>query len=522
MSIERNLPRIALRGKKQINYSDIYNEIVEADKVISEAISLLADIESRELVEGTIQDIMNGRCIAARETTESKMPELIKRLKERQNDQFFEMIIPACSVLSDIWEIPIFFKEITTDGEISTRVDDDGSIQYLLSKGDRASLGGEYESQKKYEIRKVVALSGALYTFLNVELVKDVGMIPYYFHKLYGCDVKMVTYKEQETYPYLELLPGMQMELIEYDPPKSMVRYIHDNAEDIDLLIIHGAFEYNHDVICEYKRQNPGGKIFMHLDQNSEWMDRIIWDAPDYMEMMDLVDVMGSSCKSMQIHLNEKWPWHVECIRQGFYNVFGYDDDINELLKNKEKTILCAARHGTWQKATEVLLEAFAIIKDDISDWKLELVGSIEEEFESYIEEYFDKNPELRSRVIFYGNVFDRKQLHDHYLRAGIFTLTSRIEGGTPNVISEALYSGCAIALTMFDAYLDAVGPLDEDDRICGKAVPIDDIEGYACMLKELCMDEGLNEYQKNARWRAEKYFDAVEIERYLYGKLCG
>ncbi len=521
MSAEGFLMRVALRGSKKTDYRDVYRVIVEEEELIEKAIGFLADDESKNIVCEIIDNIMSGKCRTSDEKIESEMNGLINKLKEAGQSSGFELDLPACSVISDIWEIPLFFKNIIQNGIVKARFDENGKANYLLSNVIKEGVS-ESIKKTKYKIDRVVAISGALYKFSNVDLVKDVGMIPYLFHELYGCEVKMVTYKGDETYPYLKLLPGMQMELIEDDPPESMLRYICDNSENIDLLIIHGAFEYNHDVVVEYKKRNPDGKIFLHLDQNSEWMDRIIWDDPDYIEMMEKIDVKGSSCKSMQVHLNEKWPWHIECIRQGFYNVFGFDDDIDEVLRNKEKTILCAARHGTWQKATGVLLEAFAMIEDDISEWKLELAGSVEESFEEYIDEYYNKYPKLKSRVVFLGNISDRKQLHEHYIKAGIFALTSRIEGGTPNVISEALYSGCAIAITMFDAYLDAIGPLEENDRICGKASTIDDVEGYASILKELCLSDRLGVYQKNARWRAEEYFDAVKIERYLYGKLCG
>lgn len=509
---------IGLRGRGKIQYSELINELKKNRAKIEEAIGLLEE-GSEALIREIVSDILAWKCRPADFPVGSVMPELIMKLRNYDFNDHEEICVPACSVLSDLWEIPLFYRNVTDDGKICARRSGEGNIQYVMCDGD--IICKETGLEEKYEIRKVVAISGALYSFTNVDLVKAFGMIPYLFHRMYGCEVKLVSYEGNETYPYLDLLTGLKMELIENKPPESMVKYIHDNSKNIDLLIIQGAYEYNHDVVVEYKRQNPGGKIFMNLDQNSEWMDRIIWDDPDYYEMMSLIDVKGSTCKPMQVFLNEKWPWHIECIHQGYYDLFGFNDNIDEILKNKKKIILCVARHGTWQKATEVLMEAFAMIESDISEWRLELVGSVEEDFNRYIEEYYNKYPSLKERVLFTGNISDRKLLHEYFKRAGIFSLTSRIEGGTPNVISEALYTGCAIALTMFDAYPDAIGPLDDDDKICGMAAPVDDVEGYANILKKLCMSEILGEYQKNARWRAEKYFDSEKIERYLYGKLC-
>ena len=38
----------------------------------------------------------------------------------------------------------------------------------------------------------------------NVQLVKDMGMIPYYIKTLFNEDAKLVTYKNDESYPYLD------------------------------------------------------------------------------------------------------------------------------------------------------------------------------------------------------------------------------------------------------------------------------------------------------------------------------
>ncbi|MCR5507627.1 MAG: glycosyltransferase family 4 protein [Lachnospiraceae bacterium] len=501
---------VSIRGKEQFGYIDVIQVLNENEKMIKMALDSLDDELSRILVNRFLDKIKEGQFIASDREIKTSMTELEKRL-EKTGENFN---IRASSVLSDLWEIPLFVCAFFPSCVIRAVEDEDGSVLYCI-------LWPHTKKEKNTKIKTVTAISGALYSFTNVDLVKAFGMIPYLFHTEFGCEVTAVSYRGNETYPYLSLLPGLKLELIENNPPEGMLNYIHEHASRIDLLVLQGAYEYNHNIVVEYKRINPNGKIFMNLDQNSEWMDRIKWDDPDYLEMMNFVDVKGSTCKSMQDHLNEKWPWHIDCIRQGYYNVFGFDDNIDEILKNKEKVILCVARHGTWQKATEILMEAFAAIADDIPEWKLELVGSIEEDFREYIDGYLFKYPKLSEKVIFFGNILDREELHSHFKRASIFTLTSRIEGGTPNVISEALYTGCAIAVTQFDAYLDATGPLDDEDRICGMSSPVDDLEGYKGILKELCNSMDLVDYQRNARWRGEKYFDSIKIERELYGKLC-
>ncbi|MCR5418297.1 MAG: glycosyltransferase family 4 protein [Lachnospiraceae bacterium] len=514
-----NEPIVALRNRIAHSAAEVKGYLQENQGCINAALSLLADETSYGLVREYLDLIDKEQFRISEGTGVSEMPLLMKRLKASDSD-LDRIKVLATSVISDLWEIPLFVKEIIGKCEIRAMSEGDGSLYYALDfswLNDRSCKG---DGKQENLLKRVVAVSGAMYSFSNVDLVKAFGIIPYLFHAEYGCDVKMVTYDTGEEYPYQKLLPGLEIVKIKDKRPVGMVNYVRENAVDIDLLILQGAYEYNHDVVVTYKKENPTGKIFMNLDQNSEWMDRIIWDDPSYREMMDLVDIKGSTCKPMQDHLNEKWPWHIDCVHQGYYNIFGFEDDMEKVLANKEKTILCVARHGTWQKATEVLLEAFARIEAMIPEWRLELVGSIEEEFKSYIEEYYGRYPLLRDRVVFFGNIQDRQKLHEHFLKAGIFTLTSRVEGGTPNVIAEALKAGCAIALTRFDAYPDTVGPLDDEDKVCGLTADIDDIDGYADILERLCNSDDLDELQRNACWRADRYFDAIKIERELYGKL--
>jgi len=127
----------------------------------------------------------------------------------------------------------------------------------------------------------------------------------------------------------------------------------------------------------------------------------------------------------------------------------GFTADKNEFTEvvwpDKKNYILSAARFGIYEKATDVLLKAFANTKDR-HDWKLILCGTIDPSFESYIKDYFKKHPDLKERVIFTGHL-NRKELFDFYSQAKIFALPSRSEG-FPNVISDALFFKNAIITT--------------------------------------------------------------------------
>lgn len=128
-----------------------------------------------------------------------------------------------------------------------------------------------------------------------------------------------------------------------------------------------------------------------------------------------------------------------------------YSKKIN--IDAKENIILSCARFGTYQKNTEMLLEALS--KLIFHDWKVYLVGPITNgfdlgkniEFEKYINNFFKNNPNLKSRVIFTGPVFDTKELFAYFQKAKVFVMTSRFEG-FGNVFAQARWNRCHIVST--------------------------------------------------------------------------
>lgn len=163
------------------------------------------------------------------------------------------------------------------------------------------------------------------------------------------------------------------------------------------------------------------------------------------------------------------------------------------------------------------MLEAFALIASQIPDWKFYLVGSIEDDFYSYIYSYFERYPQLQEQVIFTGPISDKSKLKSMYLKSKIFTLSSIVEGGTPNVIGEALGSGCVIATTKFDAWEQAI-----NYGKCGMACDINDVNGLATILLNLCFDDELSKKSKEAFLYTQNEMNLEKIAARLYLTLFG
>jgi glycosyltransferase involved in cell wall biosynthesis len=261
----------------------------------------------------------------------------------------------------------------------------------------------------------------------------------------------------------------------------------------LDVLILRGPYSTYFDFLNLYRQLRPDGKVYIALDANSYWMDQIDWQAADFQLFLSQCDVIATSSRVMQQYLSAKWPFKIEYIPNGFYNF--EDVDLQVDFAKKNNTILTVGRIGTRQKNNQLLLEAFAAVADQLPTWNVKLVGAVQSEFKSYIQQYFTKFPDLKGRVI--------------------FTLTSRIEG-TPNVIAESLFGGCYQVLTNFDAASEAIA-----DGKCG--IIVNNQLDLKRQLVEICNDQQrLLSGQKAAVELAKQDYDFNQIVRRLHYLLFG
>lgn len=367
---------------------------------------------------------------------------------------------------------------------------------------------------RNFETKKVIAFNDKE-CWYNVEFMKDCGLVPYLLHKNHNCEVTFVG-SQTEEWTYLEThLKGAKCEILPHGTPDERAQYLLDHALDIDCLILRGPYPINFPLAPLYKKLNPNGKIYVGLDANSAWMDRILWDDPNLVEFMESCDIIGTSCTAMSTHLNQKWPWKIEHLPNGYY-----DFDIAQTIPDfnqKENYILTVARIGIFEKANHVMLNAFALIAKQIPDWKFYLVGSIADSFHPFINSYFEHFPELKERVIFSGRIDDKKLLKEIYLKSKIFCLSSVSEGGAPNVIGEALRAGCVIATTKIDAWEEVI-----DYGRCGLACDKNDVLGLAQNLLSLCNDVNLQTKSEAAYTYSQNEMNLEKIVARLYLMLFG
>lgn len=325
----------------------------------------------------------------------------------------------------------------------------------------------------------------------NQHLLKDCGLVPYMLHKVYGYSTTMLSERVGE-YPYLErYVHGLQMAFLpacadENELYQRQQNYILENHAKIDLLILIGPYFLNQELLFVYRELRPEGKVYLALDANSFWMDRLEYTDPKFEAFLDACDVIGTSCHKMQRHLNRKWPrWKIEYLPNGFFNVTGQEINVSPV--DKENIILTVGRIGDFAKANHILLEAFAHVEAELQNWQVHLIGGVEESFKPYIVDYFRKYPQLLNRVIFKGRIDSKEQLYAEYKKAKIFVLTSLTEGGFPNVIGEALYHGCYVITSGIDAAEEIT-----NYGALGQTFPLRDVGALAEILRQACSNEEL------------------------------
>ncbi len=320
----------------------------------------------------------------------------------------------------------------------------------------------------------------------NRQLLKNCGLVPYLLHKNHDFRSVMVGCKVDANYPYLKkYLRGLELDFLPEDSSKARLDYVDEHAAEMDLLLLYGAQPAYIPLVEHYKRLRPDGKIYLATDMNIAGIDSFPHEDSQYQKFLQSCDVVAASCCATQKYLSTKWSVPVDLIRDGWYNFFGVD--FKQVFKSKENIILTVGQIGTNQEQNHVTLDAFAKVADKLPDWKLRLVGGVEESFKPYIEKFFATRPDLKKRVIFVGSVEDQVKLIDEYKRAKIFCIASNFESGKTNVVAEALFAGDFTICSTIDEADDMTA-----EGSCGKIFPIGDVDALAKIFLDVCRDDNL------------------------------
>ena len=290
----------------------------------------------------------------------------------------------------------------------------------------------------------------------NIHLIKDPGMIPLTFEKEFGYKSIIPIFKGRD-YPYKDIYyKNIEMPLwndSEYESVRDISRtmWLVKNARRIDVMHLFFFDKSTWFLMWLYKILNPKGLIYVHVDTDGKRLINYEFSRNPIKRFITTRiflnnHVINDTMWGIQNSTNAKklegvWTFaNIKFIPNGFF----WEENDKPDYGQKENIILTVARLGTPPKKTDLLLEAFAKVSPQFPNWKLRLVGPIEDEFKEYVEKFFARNPNLKGRVKFVGPVYDRNALEQEYIKAKVFCLPSAWEGFALTSI-EALSKGCFI-----------------------------------------------------------------------------
>lgn len=354
----------------------------------------------------------------------------------------------------------------------------------------------------------------------NVNLVKDVGLIPYYLHVNYDVDATVVTYKNDDEYPYIKNeVAGLKLEFIRKRFGRQLdgMFYVLKNAKSIDVLNVYHLNTASLLAELAYKIINKTGKIYLKLDMSQEGLrTALLKDPRGMIKRLDirLADVVSVETKKIQEVLANNFGNKIIYVTNGCLLPKDYKDEVKD--RNTENVILTVANFGTWEKASDTLLEAFKLSAGN-HDYKLKIIGKVADDFKPFISKFFKENPSLTERVEFLGEIQDRDRLKNEYRKSKIFTLPSRQES-FGIVLVEAAYEGCYLVTTESTT----AGYDVSDNGKYGSIVKTDDVNALANAFTRICNDTDYdwNEHAEKISAYAKRIFNWDNIVEGLYSYL--
>ncbi|MCR5107076.1 MAG: glycosyltransferase [Lachnospiraceae bacterium] len=276
-------------------------------------------------------------------------------------------------------------------------------------------------------------------------------MIPFHLHRQFGTDAHIVTYKNSTAYPYLDTaLRGLKLDFIKKSPFGIIadgIGYLKKNAKDIDILNIYHLNLSSYFYSIFYKLFNKKGVIYLKVDMNEKgYRDCFVNDPKGFIKRSTIkrADIVSVENKRMFEGLKSRFGNKIKFITNGYY-IGDRIQDIDEVLSGSERedVILTVGNLGTYEKATDTLLEAFAK-SAPYHSYKLKLIGPVAKDFIAYRDKFMREHEDLKDRIIFTGPVYDKEKLMGEYLKARFFTLPSRSES-FGFVLLEAGAFGCIL-----------------------------------------------------------------------------
>lgn len=295
--------------------------------------------------------------------------------------------------------------------------------------------------------------------FEKEHLGKDVFLTPYYLAKQYGYELEIVYRQTKTNRQFPKSYRGVQLTPLKTHFPFYHLwyfewliiscLYLRKNAKSIDVLMCFHVFFRTLLQTHVYKTYNFQGKVYVKMDLPQFIINKLkIREKSRFWNFLYKRFCTEVSCCSIETTdcfkaLRKVYPFSCYVDKfvfmpNGFDRELSVEMEINPLQFDQKKNIMITVgRIGTQQKNTELLLEILG--KIDIKEWKIYIIGNIEDKFKIKISQFFKTYPHLKNSVYFTGAITDKKELWSYFQMAKVFLLTSIWES-YGLVLNEAVY----------------------------------------------------------------------------------
>lgn len=313
-----------------------------------------------------------------------------------------------------------------------------------------------------------------------VDLTKDPCSYAYALAKYHGWKSSYAYVGEKIQAPAFERycrLIHLGRDTEKYAARRSAVKFLSEHVAEYDALMFFNYGSTTYKLARIAREQNPSIVVYCKMDMSEGGF--LHWGGDDSFAgilrnlrervMSRNVDLFSVETKFYYEKLKDKFALR-HCLAYLPNGASLYEIDTEKLAQiPKENIILTVGRLGTHQKHTELLIEAAALLPEELlRQWKIYLVGPKEKALDAYLKKMCAAHPFLEQCIVCIGATQDRQKLYGFYSRAKIFALPSRWESfGIVTV--EAMHCGCYPVLTDY-------GPVAYDQTDQGR---------FGCVVKE-------------------------------------
>jgi glycosyltransferase involved in cell wall biosynthesis len=233
----------------------------------------------------------------------------------------------------------------------------------------------------------------------------------------------------------------------------------------------------NPDIISFYRKEKPRHSLSLRY----------------LLFMLASFDIISVETRALYHFLKAEYPFFQRFKDKIYYIPNGIDvtktSAFSKRFRDKEKVILHIGRIGAHQKASEIILEAFSRVCQEFPDWKLVLVGPIEEGFLETLKKSV-REKGLEGKVTYLGFIESRREVYEQYSRAKILALPSRFEG-----FSLAAIEGMSFGDVLLGSDIPSFRDITDEGRL-GYLCPVDDISCFTDTLRYMLSHDVELEYR--------------------------